>query len=192
MARGKNADLAAIKLLALDVDGVLTDGGLVLHDDGTESKVFNSLDGHGLKMWRQAGLKIAFLSGRPSEPTNRRAQQLGVDYCLTDCYDKLPKLKEILERENLPAENVAFVGDDLPDLPVIRFVGFGVAVANAPEEVRSHADYVTTKPGGSGAVREVIEYILKKKTAAGGRSLWTSICRSRNRPRHDEWIYHEL
>jgi 3-deoxy-D-manno-octulosonate 8-phosphate phosphatase (KDO 8-P phosphatase) len=162
MTAGEKKDLSAIKLLALDVDGVLTDGSLVLHGDGTESKVFNSLDGHGLRMWRRAGLKVAFLSGRPSEPTNRRAEQLGVDYCFTDCYDKLPKLKEILDRENLPAENVAFIGDDLPDLPAIRFAGFGVAVANAPDEVKTHADYVTARPGGSGAVREVIEYILKK------------------------------
>lgn len=161
MAAAKKADLAAIKLLALDVDGVLTDGGLVLHDDGTESKVFNSLDGHGLKMWQRAGLKVAFLSGRPSPPTDRRAQQLGVDYCLTDCFDKLPKLEEILTKENLTAQNVAFVGDDLPDLPVMTSVGFSVAVANAPDEVKSHADYVTKKTGGTGAVREVIEYILK-------------------------------
>ncbi len=161
MTAGKTTDLSAIKLLALDVDGVLTDGSLVLHDDGTESKVFNTLDGHGLRMWKRAGLKVAILSGRPSEPTNRRAVQLGVDYCFTDCYDKLPKLKEILDRENLPADNVAYIGDDLPDLPAIRFVGFGVAVANAPDEVKSNADYVTNTPGGSGAVREVIEHILK-------------------------------
>jgi 3-deoxy-D-manno-octulosonate 8-phosphate phosphatase (KDO 8-P phosphatase) len=161
MTAGKTKDLSAIKLLALDVDGVLTDGSLILHDDGTESKCFNTLDGHGLRMWKRAGLKVAFLSGRPSEPTKRRAEQLGVDYCFTDCYDKLPKLKEILDRENLPADNVAYIGDDLPDLPAIMFAGFGVAVANAPDEVRANADYVTTKPGGSGAVREVIEYILK-------------------------------
>jgi len=161
MTAGKKADFSAIKMLVLDVDGVLTDGSLVLHDDGTESKVFNTLDGHGLRMWRRAGLKVAFLSGRPSEPTNRRAEQLGVDYCFTDCYDKLPKLKEILGCENLSADNIAYIGDDLPDLPAIRFVGFGAAVANAADEVKSHADYVTTRPGGS-AVREVIEYILKQ------------------------------
>jgi len=161
MTAGKKTDFSAIKLLALDVDGVLTDGSLVLHDDGSESKVFNTLDGHGLRMWKRAGLKVAFLSGRPSKPTNRRAEQLGVDYCFTDCYDKLPKLKEILDRENLSAECVAYIGDDLPDLPAIIFAGFGVAVANAADEVKTYADYVTTTPGGSGAVREVIEYILK-------------------------------
>jgi 3-deoxy-D-manno-octulosonate 8-phosphate phosphatase (KDO 8-P phosphatase) len=161
MTARKTKDLSAIKLLALDVDGVLTDGSLILHDDGTESKCFNSLDGHGLRMWKRAGLKVAFLSGRPSKPTSRRAEQLGVDYCFTDCYDKLPKLKEILDRENLSADNVVYIGDDLPDLPAIMFAGFGVAVANAPDEVKANADYVTTTTGGSGAVREVIEYILK-------------------------------
>ena len=93
MTTSKKADLSKIKMLVLDVDGVLTNAGIVLHDDGTESKFFNTLDGHGLRMWKRAGMKIAFLSGRHSLPTNRRAEQLGVDYCFTDCYDKLPKLK---------------------------------------------------------------------------------------------------
>ncbi|MGD9109401.1 MAG: HAD-IIIA family hydrolase [Phycisphaerales bacterium] len=155
-------NLGDVKLLALDVDGVMTDGGIILHDDGSEAKIFNLLDGHGIKMWRRAGLKVAFLSGRPSEPTNRRAEQLEVDYCLTDCYHKLPKLQHLLEEIGLSAENVAYVGDDLLDLPVVRAVGFGVAVANAVDELKQYADYVTTTPGGSGAVREVIEYILKK------------------------------
>lgn len=154
--------LENIKLLGLDVDGVLTSGGLMMHSDGTESKIFHTLDGHGLRMWKRAGLQIAFLSGRPSEPTNRRAEQLEVDYCLTDCYDKLPKLDEVLKKANLKYENVAYIGDDLPDLPVIRVVGFGVAVANAVDEVKQYADYVTEKSGGCGAVREVVEYILKK------------------------------
>jgi 3-deoxy-D-manno-octulosonate 8-phosphate phosphatase (KDO 8-P phosphatase) len=161
MGTSKDIDLKKISMLVLDVDGVLTAGSLVLHDDGTESKFFNALDGHGLKMWRRAGFKVAFLSGRSSEPTNRRAEQLEVDYCLTDCYDKLPKLKEIMDKEKLSAENIAYIGDDLPDLPVVSFVGFGVAVANATQEVKEYADYITEKSGGSGAVREVIEYILK-------------------------------
>lgn len=154
--------LDAVKLLALDVDGVLTDGGLTIHGDGSETKKFSVLDGHGIRLWQRAGLQVAFLSGRASEPTNKRAGQLQVDYCLTDCYDKLPKLQEVLKKANLEYENVAYIGDDLPDLPVIRAVGFGVAVANAVDEVKQYADYVTTQPGGDGAVREVIEYILKK------------------------------
>lgn len=155
------ANLADIKILVLDVDGVLTDGTLIINDDGSESKFFNSLDGHGIWMWRRAGLKVAFLSGRQSEPTKRRAEQLGIDYCIQDSYDKMPALKKVLEQAGLSAAKAAYIGDDLMDLPPIRYVGFGVAVANAVDEVKRYADYVTSKRGGSGAVREVIEYILK-------------------------------
>ena len=155
-------DLADIQLLALDVDGVLTDGTLVINADGSESTFFCGLDGHGIRMWQRAGLKVAFLSGRSCESTKHRAEQLEVDYCFQNCYDKLPILKELLEKSGIRKEAVAYIGDDLTDLPVIRYVGFGVAVANASDEVKRYADYVTSRPGGSGAVREVIEYILKE------------------------------
>ena len=155
------AKLADIQLLVLDVDGVLTDGSLIINADGTESKSFSALDGHGLRLWRRAGLKAAFLSGRISQPTQYRARQLGVDYCLQDCHDKLTAIKGLTEQAGLSAEQVAYVGDDLPDLPPIRYAGFGVAVANAVDEVKNAADYVTANPGGRAAVREVIEYILK-------------------------------
>ena len=155
------ANLKDIEMLILDVDGVLTDGTLIINGDGSESKFFCSLDGHGIRMWRRAGLKIAFLSGRESSPTKHRAQQLEVDYVFQNCFDKLDAVKKFLEQTGLPAEKVAYVGDDLPDLPVIRYVGFGAAVANAVDEVRQCADYVTSSSGGSGAVREVIELILK-------------------------------
>jgi 3-deoxy-D-manno-octulosonate 8-phosphate phosphatase (KDO 8-P phosphatase) len=155
------ANLEDIQVLVLDVDGVLTDGALIINGDGSESKFFCSLDGHGIRMWRRAGLKVAFLSGRESGPTKHRAQQLEVDYVFQNCFDKLETVKKFLEQTGLSAEKVAYVGDDLPDLPVIRYVGFGVAVANAVDEVRQYADYVTSRCGGSGAVREVIELILK-------------------------------
>lgn len=155
-------DLADIQLLALDVDGVLTDGTLVINADGSESKFFSVLDGHGIRMWQRAGLKVAFLSGRSCESTKHRAEQLKVDYCFQNCYDKLPILEELLEKSGIRKEAVAYIGDDLTDLPVIRYVGFGVAVANAADEVKHYADYVTSRSGGSGAVREVIEYILKE------------------------------
>jgi len=155
------ANLADIEMLALDVDGVLTDGTLIINSDGSESKFFNTLDGHGIRMWRRAGLKVALISGRASGPTQRRAEQLEIEYVFEDCHYKLPVIKELVEKLDLSPENVAYVGDDLPDLPVIRYVGFGVAVANAVDEVKRYADYVTTRPGGSGAVREVIEYILR-------------------------------
>ena len=154
-------DLAKIKLLALDVDGVLTDGTLVINTDGSESKFFNSLDGHGIRMWQRAGLKVALISGRASTPTKLRAEQLQIEYVFQDCHYKLPVVEQLLDKLGLSPENMAFVGDDLTDMPVIRYVGFGVAVANAVDEVKQCADYVTTRPGGSGAVREVIEYILK-------------------------------
>jgi 3-deoxy-D-manno-octulosonate 8-phosphate phosphatase (KDO 8-P phosphatase) len=155
-------NLADIGLLALDVDGVLTDGTIIINGDGSEGKSFNLLDGHGIRMWRRAGLKVAFLSGRFSEATKCRAEQLDVDYCVQDCSEKLPALKKLLEQVGLSAKKTAYVGDDLMDLPVIRYVGFGAAVANAVDEVKEIADYITTHRGGEGAVREVIEYILKK------------------------------
>ena len=155
------ANLADIQLLVMDVDGVLTDGSIIINVDGSESKSFSTLDGHGLRMWCRAGLKAAFLSGRSSQPTKYRAEQLEIDYCLQDCHDKLAAIEELIEQLGLSPGNVAYIGDDLPDLPVIRCVGFGAAVANAVDEVKDAADYVTTRRGGDGAVREVIEYILK-------------------------------
>jgi 3-deoxy-D-manno-octulosonate 8-phosphate phosphatase (KDO 8-P phosphatase) len=154
-------DLTDIKLLALDVDGVLTDGTLVINADGSESKFFNSLDGHGIRMWQRAGLKVVLISGRASAPTERRAEQLQIEYVFQDCHYKLPVVEQLLDKLGLSPANMAFIGDDLTDMPVMRYVGFGVAVANAVDEVKQCADYVTTRSGGSGAVREVIEYILK-------------------------------
>jgi 3-deoxy-D-manno-octulosonate 8-phosphate phosphatase (KDO 8-P phosphatase) len=154
-------NLAEIKILTLDVDGVLTDGTLVINADGSETKFFNSLDGHGIKMWQRAGLKVAIISGRASPPTERRAEQLKIEYVFQDCHNKLPVVEQLLDQIGLLPENMAFIGDDLTDMPVMRYVGFAVAVANAVDEVKQCADYVTTRKGGSGAVREVIEYILK-------------------------------
>jgi len=148
-------------MLVLDVDGVLTDGTILIDSNGSESKFFNVVDGHGIWMWQKAGLKVAFLSGRASKSTKYRAEQLGIDYVFEDRHDKLTVLKQLLEKLGLSPNMVAYVGDDLLDLPPIRYAGFGVAVANAVDEVKQYADYVTTRQGGSGAVREVIEYILK-------------------------------
>lgn len=161
MPEKPKVNLEDIKLLVLDVDGVLTDGRMVVNADGSETRFFNSLDGHGLRLWQRAGLKVAFLTGRLSEATKYRAEQLEINYVFQNCFDKLPTLKKLLEDLGLSAQEVACVGDDLPDLPMIRYVGFGAAVANAVDEVKQHADYVTTRRGGNGAVREVIEYILK-------------------------------
>jgi len=154
-------DFKAIELLVLDVDGVLTDGGLIVHSDGSESKRFHTLDGHGIRLWERAGGKVALISGRTSEPVNRRAKELEIVYVLQDCHFKLPALEGLLRDTGLKPESVAYVGDDLMDVPPMRRVGFAAAVANAVEEVKAQADYVTTRAGGQGAVREVIEYILK-------------------------------
>jgi 3-deoxy-D-manno-octulosonate 8-phosphate phosphatase (KDO 8-P phosphatase) len=154
-------DLVKIQMLVLDVDGVLTDGTLIMNSDGSESKFFNSLDGHGLRMWQRAGHKVALISGRASEPTQRRAAQLGIEHVFEDCHYKLPVFEKLLEHLGLAPDQVAYIGDDLPDLPPMRNAGFAIAVANAVDEVKQHADYVTTHPGGSGAVREVVEHILK-------------------------------
>jgi 3-deoxy-D-manno-octulosonate 8-phosphate phosphatase (KDO 8-P phosphatase) len=162
-------DLKAIELLVLDVDGVLTDGRVFIHSDGGESKGFSILDGHGIRMWQRAGLKVALLSGRASPATTRRAQELEIQYVLQDAKFKLPALTQLLAELGLTPGQTAYVGDDLMDLPIVRHVGFGVAVANAVDELKEHADYVTTRRGGEGAVREVIEYILK------GSDRWASL-----------------
>jgi len=154
-------NLAKIKLLVMDVDGVLTDGSIIVNADGSETKLFSVLDGHGIRLWQRAGLKTAIISGRASAPTKQRAEQLDIEHVIEDCHYKLPALESLLDKLGLCPENAAYIGDDLPDLPVIRYVGFGVAVANADDELKKRADYVTARSGGAGAVREVIEHILK-------------------------------
>jgi 3-deoxy-D-manno-octulosonate 8-phosphate phosphatase (KDO 8-P phosphatase) len=161
MKKKKQTALENIEMLVLDIDGVMTDGSLIINSDGSESKKFNSLDGHGIRLWKRAGKKVAFLSGRKSEPVIHRAEQLEVDYVLENCFDKLDELKKLISQSNIPAGKIAYIGDDLPDLPAIRCVGFSAVVANAVDEVKQYADYVTVAKGGCGAVREVIEYILK-------------------------------
>ena len=155
-------DAGKINVLVLDVDGVLTDGSLMIHGDGSESKTFNTVDGHGIKLWQRAGNTVAFLSGRESAPTGQRAMQLGVAYCFQNCHDKLGVLDKLVSELGVDFSQVAYIGDDLPDLPAMRAVGFGVAVANAVDQMKHNADYVTKCCGGDGAVREVIEYLLKK------------------------------
>jgi len=152
-----------IKLLALDVDGVLTDGTITINSDGTDSRSFNTLDGVGIVLWRKAGLDIAIISGGKSNAVVQRAKQLKIHYVYQKCHNKLEQLQKLLSQIcSISPQEVVYIGDDLSDLDSIRYVGFGVAVANAVDEVKIHADYVTACPGGKGAVREVIEYILKK------------------------------
>lgn len=154
--------LRRIRLLALDVDGVLTDGRIILSPAGEETKVFNARDGAGMKYWKRAGGKLAIVSGRGSAAVEIRAEELAVDAVRLNAKDKLPALEEVLAELGVPAERTAAVGDDLTDIPVLRRCGFAVTTPDAPEEVRAVADYVTRLGGGAGCVREVIELLLKR------------------------------
>lgn len=152
---------ARIRLLALDVDGVLTDGRLYFAEDGQELKTFDTQDGHGIKMLQNAGIACAIVTGRNTQLVARRAKNLGIAHLLQGREDKLVALRELIGPLGIALEEVAYVGDDWPDLPAILAAGFGVAVANAHEELRRHADYVTKLQGGRGAVREVCDLLLR-------------------------------
>lgn len=150
-----------IELVLADVDGVLTDGCLVLDNQGIETKRFHIRDGMGIKLWQKAGYRFGVVTHRSSQVVKMRAAELGVGIVRQGTPDKLATLQQILAELGLTAEQACYVGDDLPDLPVIRAAGLGVAVADACAEVRQAADFVTETRGGFGAVRETIEMILK-------------------------------
>jgi 3-deoxy-D-manno-octulosonate 8-phosphate phosphatase (KDO 8-P phosphatase) len=150
----------AIKLAIFDVDGVLTDGRLYFLADGSEFKTFNTLDGQGIKMLIASGVRTAIISGRSTPIVARRAQNLGIQHLYQGREDKLVVLDELLAELGLNYTDVAYLGDDLPDLPVMRRAGLGMAVANANEFVRQHAHGVTQARGGEGAAREFCELIL--------------------------------
>jgi len=152
---------AAIELLLTDVDGVLTDGGVILDNQGVESKCFNIRDGLGVRLWQNSGGLAGIVTGRSSQIVKLRAAELDMEIVRQGVKEKLPVVEEILATLKLRPEQLAYIGDDLPDVPVIRCAGLGIAVADAPEEVRGAADYVTSVPGGAGAVREVVELLLK-------------------------------
>lgn len=152
---------ASIRLLLLDVDGVLTDGRLYFDKAGEAMKVFHVRDGHGIKMLQRAGIEVAFLSGRVSDAAYHRARELNITRYHEGLRDKLPVLEKLQAALQLKPEEIAAVGDELVDLPLFSRVGLAVAVADAPPEVRAAAHWVTTAPGGRGAVREVCDLILK-------------------------------
>jgi len=152
---------AAIRLLLTDVDGVLTDGGVILDNQGVESKCFNIRDGLAMRLWQHAGGRAGIITGRSSQVVKLRAAELDLDVVRQGVKEKLPEVQAVASALGLGAEQIAYLGDDLPDLPTIRYAGLGIAVADAPEEVRDAADYVTSVPGGRGAVREVVELVLK-------------------------------
>lgn len=152
-----------IKLAVFDVDGVMTDGRLYFLPDGNEFKAFNSLDGLGIKMLIQTGIQTAVITGRNSNAVQHRINNLGVQHYYYDCEDKLSALHELLAKVHLDYENVAYLGDDLPDLPLITKVGIGMAVANAHTFVKQYAFSCTKARGGEGAVREFCELLLLAK-----------------------------
>jgi 3-deoxy-D-manno-octulosonate 8-phosphate phosphatase (KDO 8-P phosphatase) len=157
---------AAIRLLAFDVDGVFTDGRLLLGDDGAEYKVFHVRDGHGVRQLLEAGVAVAVVSGRNSPAVNRRMQELGVQHVFQGVKDKVAVLENLLGQLQVTVEQAAFVGDDRPDLPAMAYVGQSIAVADAHASVRAAADWVTQAPGGAGAVREVCDLLLAAHEAA--------------------------
>lgn len=160
-----------VKLLLMDCDGVLTDGLLTLLPNGDEQKSFHVRDGHGLVLWHRAGLSSGIISGRTSSLVVRRAEELGVAHVRQGTWDKIREFAEVLEAADTKESEAAFIGDDVTDIPLMRRVELAIAVADANEETRRAAHYVTQLPGGHGAVREIIEIMLK----AQGR--WSELMR---------------
>lgn len=150
-----------IKLLILDCDGVLTDGRIIMLPGSDETKAFDVKDGHAMVMAQRAGLRIAIISGRKSSVVRARATELGVAHLYEMAWVKTEPYEKVLAEEGLADEEVCYVGDDLVDIPLLRRAGLGVAVADAVEETKQRSHVVTTCGGGRGAVREVIEFILK-------------------------------
>jgi 3-deoxy-D-manno-octulosonate 8-phosphate phosphatase (KDO 8-P phosphatase) len=156
-------DIAAkIKLVIFDIDGVMTDGSLFYDNKGQEYKAFNAKDGHGMRMLKDAGIEIAFITGRTSELVLHRAEDLGISPALIyqGYRDKRPALQALLKKTQLRPENIAYVGDDVIDLPIMVKVGLAIAVRDAHYFVRNHAHWITRNKGGKGAVREVCEHLL--------------------------------
>ena len=152
---------ARIRLVIFDVDGVLTDGSLFLGDDGQEYKAFNSRDGHGMKMLQSNGVTIAIITGRSSQVVSHRMASLGIEHVYQGARDKAPAYAELRDKLGLDDSQVAYVGDDVVDLPVMRQVGLAIAVQDAHELVKKHAHWQTPSHGGRGAARDVCELLLE-------------------------------
>ena len=157
-----NDNMQQIKLIIMDVDGVLTDGRIILGKE-EELKFFDVRDGMGIAIAKRSVLKVGIITSRTSEAVERRAKELKMDYIIQGCENKLETLNEIIEIENLGYQNVCYIGDDIIDIPLFRKAGFSATVNDAPDIVKSEVSYVSNKPGGRGAVRDIIEYVLKRK-----------------------------
>lgn len=153
----------SVELILSDVDGVLTTGGIIFDNQGIESKQFHIRDGLGIRLWQRAGYRFGILTARSSHIVKVRAAELGIGLIRQGFEEKLPAAKEMIAESNLAPEQVCYIGDDLTDVPVMRYVGLPVAVSDAVEEVRNAASFVTRAGGGQGAVRELIEVMLKAK-----------------------------
>ncbi len=156
-----------IRLVAFDIDGVFTDGRFYLSDDGVESKAFHTQDGYGVRRLLAAGVAVAVISGRRSGAVEKRMAELEVPHVVLGCKDKVAALDKLAATLGIDVADCAYVGDDLPDLPLLEHVGFSVAVANAVAELQQRCDYVTTRPGGGGAVREVCDLIVTARSDPG-------------------------
>ena len=161
--------LKDIRLLLLDADGVLTNGSIIYDDQNIETKVFNVKDGLGIRLLLNAGIQVGIITGRASNALKNRCTNLGIENLYDGIHDKVSALDTILKKTGVKIGETAFVGDDLPDLSVLKKVGVSIAVRDAEETVRKHADIVTNAKGGEGAVREICEAILKAK------GLWEDI-----------------
>ena len=150
-----------ISLLLLDVDGVLTDGKLYYSSAGEEIKAFSTLDGHGLKMLMRAGIAVGIITGRRSKAVETRSSELGIKTLFQGQQDKMDALSQILDQHELQPEQVAYVGDDLPDLPVLRHVGLSFSVATAHPAIKTEVDAIAEWPAGQGAVREICDFLLR-------------------------------
>lgn len=154
--------------LFLDCDGVLTDGAIIALPDGQEAKRFDIHDGHGIVLWHRAGRKAGIITGRGGPALEKRVDELKIEYLIQKTYDKLGAFEALIEREGIHPDAIAYVGDDVVDLPLMRRAGLAVAPPNAVQEVLEHAHIVTGRPGGHGAVREIIEFLLKSQGAWDG------------------------
>ena len=152
--------LAGVRLVAFDVDGVFTDGRFYLSNDGIESKAFSTQDGYGIRRLIDAGLSVAVISGRKSQAVEQRMQELGVRFVVQGCKDKIAAFDAITSELQITDREYAFVGDVLPDMPLLEAVGFSVAVRNAVGKLHDRCDHVTAAPGGNGAVRDVCDLVL--------------------------------
>jgi 3-deoxy-D-manno-octulosonate 8-phosphate phosphatase (KDO 8-P phosphatase) len=164
-----NERLRAIQLLLLDVDGVMTDGGIIYDGNGLETKIFNVRDGHGIKMLQRAGIEVGIITGRSSAVVDVRAQELGIELVYQGALRKLESYEDVKLKTGLTDSQIAYMGDDVIDVPVMRRVGFAAAPQDALAEAKRAAHYIASCNGGRGAVREVCDLILK------GRGAWDEV-----------------